>query len=200
MAKNVTDQQIMGDAYRFVKKFSKKVLGILPKKNSKASPGKTLFYSPDYKVLYDEVLKDASLTLLNTAEMVLANYDYQTIDTVSENELYVYQDDDGQYFAEVLEYTDSVVPSVNATTANIIYAIQETTVSDIDDKLNNLLSNVYSDILQYFGKYNSSNEFVKFRPGYTKDGRAYYDMELPIVDISGVLGYNIYMIEEDDVA
>lgn len=188
----------MGDAYRFVKKFTKTVRGVLPKKNSKASPGKTLFYSPDYKVIYDEVLKEASLTLLNTAEMVLANYNYETIDSVNESETFIFQNEDGAFSIAFDEYVPSVIGSIDPSTSNFMYAINETTISDLDNKLNNPASDVYSDILQYFGKYNSSNTFVKYLPKYDEDGKPSYDLEIPLVDISGVLGYNIYMIEEDD--
>lgn len=190
----------MGDAYRFVKKFTKTVKGVLPKVNSKAKPENTLFYSPNYKTLYDELFNNISLEILNTAEMVLTNFDYQTIDLVDEVSPALYQDIDGQFSVDFKDYTTVIVPSTGSSIANMIYAVNDTTISDIDNKLNNPLSDVYADVLVYFGKHNAAGKFVKYLPKYDADGKPHYDLQIPTTDISGVIGYNIYMIEEDDIA
>jgi hypothetical protein len=197
---SAADQKIMGDAYRFVKQFTKTVKQILPKVNLKAKPENTIFYSPNYKTLYDEFFKEVSLEILNTAEMVLSNFDYQTIDLVDSVSPATYQNTDGSFSINFRDVPPTVIASTDSSTANMIYAINDTTVRDIDDKLNNPLSDVYSDVLNYFGKHSSSGTFVKYLPKYDEDGKPYYDLQIPTVDISGVLGYNIYMVEEDDIA
>lgn len=191
--------QPYGDAYRFVKRFTKTVKGILPKKNLKASPGKTLFYSPDYKVLYDEILKETSLELLNTAEMVLANFDFQSIDDIDEVSVAVYQDAEGKFFVEKSEYQSPISTNINPSIAENTYMINDKVVSQIDDKLNNPKSQVYKDILSLYGRDNGSS-FIKYLPKYDEDGKPFYDLKIQLddIDISGVIGYNIFIIEEED--
>jgi hypothetical protein len=190
-------EDIMGDSYRFVKKFRQSVRNVLPKVNLKATNAKTLFYSPDYKVLYDKLFSDISLDLLNTAEMVLSNFNYQTIDLVDEDSSIVYQNDDGEYEIDFTEYPSNIIGSVDSSTANFIYAINETTLSDIEDKLNVKGLEKFEQKMQYFGRGTDTGSFTKYLPFYDENGVPRYDLEMPVVDISGVIGYNIFMIQED---
>ena len=193
----LSDVAVMGPSYRFVKKFSKSVRNVLPKVNLKATHAKTLFYSPDYKVLYDKLFSDISLDLLNTAEMVLSNFNYQTIDLVDEDSSVVYQNQNGEYEVEFTKYPENIIGSVDSPTANFIYAINETALSDIENKLNVKSSEKFEQKMQYFGRGTDTGSFTKYLPFYDENGVPRYDLEMPVVDISGVIGYNIFMIQED---
>jgi hypothetical protein len=192
-----SSEDIMGDSYRFVKKFRQSVKNVLPKVSLKATNAKTLFYSPDYKVLYDKLFSDISLDLLNTAEMVLSNFNYQTIDLVDEDSSLIYQNNNGEYEIDFTEYPSNIIGSVDSPTANFIYAINETTLSDIEDKLNVKSSEKFEQKMQYFGRGTDTGSFTKYLPFYDENGVPRYDLEMPVVDISGVIGYNIFMIQED---
>jgi hypothetical protein len=192
-----SSEEIMGDAYKFVKKFSKSVRNVLPKVNLKATHAKTLFYSPDYKVLYDKLFADISLDLLNTAEMVLSNFDYQTIDLVDEDSSIVYQNENGEYEVDFTEYPPNIVGSVDSSTADIIYEINDKTLSVVENELNIKSGEVFESKMKYFGKGTDTGSFTKYLPSYDENGVPRYDLELPAPDISVVIGYNIFMIQED---
>lgn len=195
-------QEIMGDSYRFVKKFTKTVKDVLPKVNLKASKDKQLFYSPNYKVMYTALQEQIALEILNTAEMVLSNFDYQSIDLVDQSYSEIIENEDGTFEYLVAEDIDTVFATASPQTANMIFSINNATITSIDNALNNPLSDTYSDILKWYGRYNSKGEFTANLPAYDNDGKPRYDLNLSedSVDISGVLGYNVYMIEEDDLA
>jgi hypothetical protein len=189
-----TDKEIMGDSYKFVKKFKQSVKNVLPKVNLKASKKNTLFYSPDYKVLYDKIFSDISLDLLNTAEMVLSNFDYQTIDLVDETSSFVYQNSEGDYEVDFTEYPPNIVGSVSASTANLIYDISDKVLSYIENELN---SDEYLNSLKYFGKNDSTGSFIKYTPSYDENGIPKYNLEISVDNSNSVIGYNIFMIQED---
>ena len=196
---NDNKQKIMGDAYRFVKEFKKSIISVLPKSSSKASPGKKLFYSPDYQTIYKKEIDEINLQLLNTAEMVLSNYDYRTIDSVNDSIVSISQNADGEFEIDFNPPEPTIFGAVSPSISNTIFGISEKVVSIIEGKLNNTLS--YLSVLINYGKPDATTKLPSGLPTYDKSGKPTYDLYLTgINDSNGVIGYNIYMVKESDDA
>lgn len=165
--------------------------------NLKATKFPNLFYSPDYKELFNKEIEEITLELLETAELVLTNFDYKTIEGIGDYRPSVsYDEFDSITSVELSESDNITVPQTTLEQSDITYNIAATTISPIKYSIQSLPGISYSSILSNYGYHSSGPNNIKNYAGYRSNGQAYYDLEIPVLDVDGVIGYNIYMIEE----
>lgn len=170
-------------------------------KSSSTKPTRyaNLFYSPDYQQLFQKEIEDISLEILETAEMALSSFDYRTIEYIQPANSPVFYDDFGK-MTSITSIIDT--PSINSQTvpffADKAYNINDVVISKIRDSVEIRPDIEYSSILLNYGYHSLSPDIIPYRAGYRADGSAYYDLEISIPNVGGVVGYNIYMIEEVD--
>lgn len=169
----------------------------------KTTPAKLskLWYSKDYNVLYDTEVKRISLQTLAMPELVLSNYDWETIDYVPDTVGRIIMAN-----GEVTSYTYAtdkqiIKTSVNPQISEMIYKMQNTSFAPIIQSLDFVRSG-FETYLQNFGHYikRSQNKGItQYFPGYYQNGEPYYDIEVTFEDIGEVTGYTIYLVEEDGI-
>lgn len=156
-----------------------------------------LFYSPDYQQLFNKEIQEITMELLQTAEVALSSFDYKTINNIQDSSVTVQYDNFGKVLSiSNKEDTVLVTPQTDPKIANDIYDMAELVVVPIKNSLQIKPGIEYSTILSNYGYYASGPNVAKYKPGYRADGSPYYDLEIPVTDPDGVIGYNIYMIEE----
>jgi hypothetical protein len=169
-------------------------------KAGKTGPEKYIkvWHSEDYKVTYEnEVLRQA-LDILNLPDLVLSQYDWQTIDSLADsNGSSVYENGEviyEQYQEPEVKVQSTIPPEV----ANLVYKVQEN-ISPIHDSLNNFISDDVT-ILSNFGFHKTTRaDFTALYPSYRNNGEPRYDLEVEFLDVDGVAGYTFYLVEEDGI-
>lgn len=156
-----------------------------------------LFYSPDYQQLFNKEIQEITMELLQTAEVALSSFDYKTIQSIQDATQTVQYDN----FGKVLSISNKdeiqlVTPQTDPSIANDIYDVAELVIIPVKNSLQIKPETAYSTILSNYGYHGSGPNIIKYKPGYRADGIPYYDLEIPVTDPDGVIGYNIYMIEE----
>lgn len=173
--------------------------GGVTKNNTKPVKYPKLWYSPDYKKIYDAEIEQLNLLLLETADMMLSNFDYRTIDSLAENANPTISSQNDEF--RVINYsepTQNVAPhQTSPFDANKIYSIVSRSITPLRQALDESRNTDYQSILHSFGYSNKSNGFLRYRPYYSQNGTAYYDLSINIPDCNIVTGYKIYLIEED---
>lgn len=169
------------------------------KNNTKPVKYPKLWYSPDYKKIYDAEIEQINLMLLETADMMLSNFDYKTIDSLAENHnpMISYQDDATRQIDYAEPVPNVATHQTDVFTANKIYEIVSRVIIPIRQGLDESRNTDYQEILYNFGYHNKKDGFIRYRPYYGSNGTAYYDLSISIPDISVVSKYKIYLIEED---
>lgn len=168
--------------------------------SGKTTPAKyvKVWYSADYKTLYEGEIKRQVLELLNIPDMVLANYDWQTIDSLQDSSGSVFYENGEVIYEQYFEPETKVQSSISPQAANLVYKIQENLVP-IHVSLNNYRSED-STILRNFGFHKSArSEITPLFPSYASNGQPRYDLELEFVDAEEVVGYTVYLVEEDGI-
>lgn len=168
-------------------------------KNTKPIKYPQLFYSPDYQQLFNKEIEEMTLELLQTAELILSTYDYKTIGYLNDNSPILSYDNFGKLVSRTEKDSVQILShQVNPAVADKTYSILETTISPIKESICVRPNSNYSSLIQNFGHHGTTTgpNIIKYRPGYRPNGDAYYDLELNVTDVDGVIGYNIYMIEE----
>lgn len=166
-------------------------------KSKKPTKFPNLFYSPDYQQLFNKEIEEMTMELLQIAEVALSSYDYRTIDFVTDFNPRIEYDNFGQIVSTFAR--DSFLPYLPQTTveqANILHDMASLVISPVKDALQLSPETKYSDILKNYGYYGSGADIIQYKPGYRADGTPYYDLEIAVIDPDGVIGYNIYKIEE----
>ena len=167
-------------------------------KSSSSKPVKypELFYSPDYKQIFNSEIEEISLELLQSAETILTNFNFKTIDSVSESRPVASYDSFGVITGleskEPQEYKN--IPDIGQS--ENMYNISDLVIIPIRNSIEKNPNNTHATILSNFGSHSSGPDIEQYRPGYLDDGTPYYDLEISPSNIGGILGYNIYMIEE----
>lgn len=170
------------------------------KTSTSAEQAKEIIKSEDYQRLYDSEIQSQALELLEIPEMVLSQYDWETIDSLVDkvgNQVY---DNQGEvvYF-DYQEPEQKVTSVVSPEKANLIYRIQNESFSDVQKALSSYRS-TFSGMLDNFGFHKSKNsELIAGFPSYTATGSPRYDLEISFVDVDAVNGYKVYLIEEDGI-
>lgn len=175
-------------------KKEKSVLGFRQLNTFNKSGIAEIFSSPDYVKLYDEEIQEITLDLISIAEMVLSNFDYQSIDEVTAYSGLKIQSSDGEFLFDDNSEVDeqSISSSVSAGLANDAFNISNVCIPEI----NSAISNDSSNVITYYGYYPANGNKVASMPGYKKD-QSYYDLDIPITDQPGVISYRIYLVSED---
>ena len=156
-----------------------------------------LFYSPDYQQLFNREIQEITMELLQTAEVALSSFDYKTINSIQDSTETVQYDNFGKVLSvSSKEDTILVTPQTDPKIAHDIYDVADLVVIPVKNSLQIKPGTNYSTILANYGRYTSGPNITKYKPGYRADGSPYYDLEVPVTDPDGVIGYNIYMIEE----
>jgi hypothetical protein len=166
----------------------------------KTTPAKyvKVWYSADYKRLYDGEIQKQVLELLNIPDMVLANYDWETIDSLQDSSGSTFYEDNEIIYEQYFEPETKIQSSISPQAANLVYKIQDNLVP-IHVSLNNYRSED-STVLSNFGFHKSARaEITPLFPSYTSNGQPRYDLELEFVDAEEVLGYTVYLVEEDGI-
>lgn len=166
----------------------------------KTTPAKyvKLWYSQDYKTVYDNEINKQVLELLNVPDMVLSQYDWETIDSMSDTNGTVVRENDEVIYTEYQEPEVKIQSTIPPEVANLVYKIQEN-LSPIHDSLNNYISNAITRLLNFGFHKAKGADLTAIFPAYRAGGEPRYDFEVDFVDIDGVLGYNIYLVEEDGI-
>lgn len=164
--------------------------------SSKAVKYPELFYSPDYKQIFNSEIEEISLELLQSAETILTNFNFKTIDSVDESRPVASYDSfgivTGLESKEPQDYKN--IPDIGQ--AENLYNISDLVVIPIRNAIEKNPNNTHATVLSNFGYHSSGPDIIQYKPGYLADGTPYYDLEVSPSNISGILGYNIYMIEE----
>lgn len=170
------------------------------KAQGKTTPAKyvKLWYSADYKTLYQNEISRQTLQLLNIPDMVLANYNWETIDSLQDYSGTSIIENGEVIYEEYYEPEVIVESSISPHKANILYKIQQN-ISPLHASLNNYRSSDI-EILSNFGFHKAKrSDITPLFPSYTNNGQPRYDLQLEFDDAEEVLGYNIYLIEEDGI-
>lgn len=168
--------------------------------STKTTPAKyvKLWYSADYKATYEGEIQRQALQLLNLPDMVLSNYNWETIDSLQDSTGTSFYENGEIIYEEYYEPEVKVQSSISPEAANLVYKIQENLVP-IHVSLNNFRSSDY-DILANFGLHRAAkSDITPFFPSYTNAGSPRYDLELEFRDAEEVTGYTIYLVEEDGI-
>lgn len=169
--------------------------------NTKPVKYPKLWYSPDYKKIYDAEIKQINLLLLETADMMLSNFDYTTIDYVPENmNPTISSENDENRAINYAEPPADIAPhQTNPFIANKTYEVVDNSLTPLRQNLDETRNSNYRNILSAFGYSSKSGGFNQYRPYYSSNGTAYYDLSINIPDTDIVTGYKIYLIEEDGI-
>lgn len=167
---------------------------------AKPLPSIKLFYSPDYKTLYETEIREMNLALLNLTDVMLTNYDYKSIDFIPSDSPNIKYDDSGAVVDySYLEESSTTRHQSSPSVAEKIYGISDGSIDVIRAVLDIKPDSDYKDFLECFGNYKEGGQVItKNLPGYKKDGSPYYDFELTISDYDLVTEFEIYLVEEDD--
>lgn len=173
----------------------------LPGPTPRAAAVTSLFYSQDYKQLYADELKRIELALLNMADLVIARFDWETIDFIPDTSGYVIRSEFGDptYIAPAQGVT--IYSNTNPSISNTIYKIQNNSIAPMMKILTPLRVG-YESYLENFGFFSGrgDNRTLKsYFPGYTQNGSPYYDIELEFDDMPEVNSYRIFLVEEDGI-
>lgn len=155
-----------------------------------------LFYSPDYKQLFNKEIKEITMELLQVAEVALSSFDYRTINSIADFSNKISYDNFGNVLSRSNMYAGPIInQTIDSFLSNSIQQINTLIVSPIKDLLQIKPNKTYSSILENYGYHRSGPDIIKYLPGY-KGTQPYYDLELNVGDIDGVIGYNIHMVQE----
>ena len=131
--------------------------------------------------------------------MMLSNFDYKTIDYVPENMNPTISSENDEL--RVINYAEPpaniAVHQTNPFTANKTYEVVDVSITPLRQSLDESRNSDYQSILYNFGYHNKSNGFLRYRPYYSSNGTAYYDLSINIPDTDIVTRYKVYWIEED---
>jgi hypothetical protein len=166
--------------------------------NTKALGVPTLFYSPFYKKLFNVETDKIAAELLFTAENVLTNFDYRSIDSVADNNPTVSYSAEGEIVYSKPNPTSYIATQLkNPVLINDSYLIYETSIFPIIQSLNTDYGTTYKSLLSKFGHIEEGQQNITPNiPRYDNNGNASYDLEIDILDVAGVISYKTYTIEE----
>lgn len=150
------------DPFVGTKTFFPKAKGVKPPKDD------LIFNSADYQSTYEEAITQMSLALIASGEDIISNYSYESIDSLPDYDVEI-AISGGEYLnaKEVIEK--------GLLGGDFQSLLDGSTSSEEAEKANKLLEYLegkigigvsYSDILQYFGSFNSDN--VTFNSGVRK--------------------------------
>ena len=168
--------------------------------SGKTTPAKyvKVWYSADYKTLYQGEISRQALELLKLPDMILANYDWETIDSLQDSSGSTFYENNEIIYEQYFEPEVKIQSSISPQAANLVYKIQDNLVP-VHVSLNNYRSED-STILSNFGFHKSSrSEITPLFPSYTSNGQPRYDLELEFIDAEEVIGYTVYLVEEDGI-
>lgn len=168
---------------------------------TKTTPAKyaKLWYSDDYKKLYADEIRRISLQLLQMPDLVLSQFDWETIDFVPDYTGTVIRENGEVIQTTYAEPQETIRSTVNPIIANTIFRIQNNTFAPVIKAVSPLRSG-YTKYLQNFGHHrNRSSEMREYFPGYKANGNPYYDIEIDFEDMPEVNSYTIYLVEEDGI-
>lgn len=166
--------------------------------NTKSLGVPELFYSPLYKELFKIEVDKIAAELLYTAENVLTNYDYNSIDSVPDsNPLVSYSAEGEIVYIKPSSSAYIATQSKNPMMINNSYLIYEASIFPVVESLSTEYGTTYNSILSNFGHIEEGQQDITPSiPRYDTNGNASYDLKIEFLDLAGVVSYKTYTIEE----
>lgn len=175
--------------------------GVAPRSTSAPKDPKIakLVYSDDYEKLYEDERQRIALQALRMPDLVLATYDWETIDFVPNSAGRLILEADSTLTISYSEPESKLSGNVNPEIADLIYRVQNFSFAPVIQSLTPVRVG-YTKYLKNFGFHRSgSTNLREYFPGYTQNGNPYYDIVIDFDDMAEVTGYTIYLVEEDGI-
>ncbi len=174
-------------------------LGPSASKGIKPTANPKIWHSADYQEIFTKDLEAMTIMLLGTAENALSTYDYRTIQYLSGVSSPNPTERSGrQIEVEYPEEESLTNPTFSPGFVNSANDFTEKTIKDIESKIRESVSGDYIEFLKLFGSIPSgTTSFTRYLPSYNKNGQAKYNVSLEVVDSDFIIGYNVYIVEED---
>jgi hypothetical protein len=169
--------------------------------NAKSLGAPELFYSPFYKKLYEKETQQIALELMFSAENILTNFDYTSIDSVPDTNPSIAYDTDGQIIY-IKPNPSLYIANASKTPMlmNDSYLIYDAGISPALEKLDTKYGYTYNSVLSNFGYFKeSSQEITPNLPKYDANGNPAYDLQIEFLDLSTVSSYEVSIEIVEDV-